>query len=117
MGMLDGFDSSVVQGGLKAFSCSVVISSFGTSASFDLASAGIEQPGSVTRATLSLSFSTSAISIRLGRCVKTLTFFDLDTLEVAEVKVFLFFPCFRMDSNNLDTMLEVSVRNNSECVR
>jgi hypothetical protein len=79
-GMLDGFGSSVVQGGLSAFSCSVIFSSFGTSTGFDLASAGIERPVSVTVATLSLSFGTSVVSIRLGRCVKTLTFFDLDTL-------------------------------------
>jgi hypothetical protein len=95
-GMLDGFDSSIVQGGLSAFSCFVVFSSFGSSVGFELASTGIERLGSVTRATLSLSSGMSAVSIRLGRCVKTLTFFDLNAQEVAEVETFLFFACFRV---------------------
>jgi hypothetical protein len=91
-GMFDGFVSSVVHGGLSACNGSVVFSSFGSSVEFVLASTGIERPGSVTKATLSLSFGTSVVSIHLGRCVKTLTFFDLDTLEVDEVVTFLFFP-------------------------
>jgi hypothetical protein len=32
----------------------------------------------------------------LGRRVKTLTFFDLDTLEDVEVAAFLFLPCFHV---------------------
>jgi hypothetical protein len=95
-GMLDGFDSSVAHGGLSAFNCYVVFSSFGSSVRFVLALTGIERPGSVAGATPSLSFGTSAASMRMGRRVKTLTFFDLDTLEVAEVAAFLFFPCFRV---------------------
>jgi hypothetical protein len=35
-----------------------------------------------------------AISIFLGRCVKTLIFLPFGTAEMAEVAVFLFFPCF-----------------------
>jgi hypothetical protein len=93
-GMLDGFDSSVAHGGLIAFNCYVVFSSFGSSVRFVLASTGIERTSSVTGATPSFSFGTSAVSMRLGRRVKTLTFFDLVTLEVAEVAAFLFFPCF-----------------------
>ena len=96
VGMFDGFGSSVVHGGLSTFKGSAVFSSFGSLVGFVLASTGIERSGSMTGATLSLSFGTSAVSMRMGRCVKTLTFFDLVTLEVAEVKAFLFFPCFRV---------------------
>jgi hypothetical protein len=46
VGMLDGFDSSVVHGGLSVFNCSTAFSSFGSSVGFVLASAGIEQLGS-----------------------------------------------------------------------
>jgi hypothetical protein len=74
VGMLDGFDSSVAHGGLNAFSCYTVFSSFGSSIGFVLASTGIERPGSMIGETPSLSFGTSAVSMRLGRCVKTLTF-------------------------------------------
>src|SRR5690242_11830513 len=95
-GMLDGFGGSVARDELSAFNCSVVFSSFGSSVGFVLASTGIERHGSMTGITTSLSFGTSTISMRLGRRVKTLTFFDLDTLEVVEVETFLFFPCFRV---------------------
>jgi hypothetical protein len=96
VGMFDGFDSSIAHGGLSTFNGSAIFSSLGSSIGFVLASTGIERPDSMTGATLSLSFGTSAVSMRLGRCVKTLTFFDLDTLEVAEVATFLFFPCFHV---------------------
>jgi hypothetical protein len=41
------------------------------------------------------SFGTVVVSIYLGRCVKTLIFLPFGTTEMAEVVVFLFFPCFR----------------------
>jgi hypothetical protein len=47
VGMLGGFGSSVVHGGLSAFNCYVVFSSFGSSVGFVLASTGIERLGSV----------------------------------------------------------------------
>jgi hypothetical protein len=74
-GMLDGFGNSIVHGGLSAFNFSVAFSSFGSSAGFVLASTGTERLGSAIGAALSISFGTSAVSMRLGRCVKTLTFF------------------------------------------
>jgi hypothetical protein len=95
-GMFAGFGSSVAHDGLNAFNCSSVFSSFGSSVGFVLASTGIARPGSVAGTTPSLSFGTSAVSMRLGRHVKTLTFFNLDTLEDAEVAAFLFFPCFHV---------------------
>jgi hypothetical protein len=92
--ILDGFGSSVVHGGLSAFNCSATFSSFGSSAGSVLASTGTERLGSAIGATLSISFGTSVVSMRLCRRVKTLTFFDFDELEVTEVAAFLFFPCF-----------------------
>jgi hypothetical protein len=68
-GMLDGFGSSVVHGGLSAFNCSATFSSFGSSTGFVLASTNTERLGS-------------------------LTFFYFDALEFTEVAAFLFFPCF-----------------------
>jgi hypothetical protein len=94
-GMLDGFDSSVVHGGLSAFNRSVAFSSFGSSTGFVLASTETERLGSALGAVPSISFGTLAISMRLGWCVKTLTFFYFDAPEVAVVAAFLFFPCFR----------------------
>ena len=94
-GMLDDFGSFVVLGGLNAFNCSAAFSSFDSSAGFVLASTDTERLGSAIAAALSISFGTLAISMRLGRRVKTLTFFDFDVLEVTEVVAFLFFPCFR----------------------
>jgi hypothetical protein len=41
------------------------------------------------------SFSTMAISMYLGRCVKTLIFLPFDKTEMVDAAVFLFFPCFR----------------------
>jgi hypothetical protein len=94
-GMLDGFGSSIVHGGLSAFNCSAAFSSFGSSASFVLALTDTERLGYVIGAAPSISFGKSTVSMRLGRRVKTLTFFVLDALEVAWVAAFLFFPCFR----------------------
>jgi hypothetical protein len=45
-------------------------------------------------------FGTSTVSARLGRCIKTLTFFGFGVLATAEAACFLFFLAFEMDSNN-----------------
>jgi hypothetical protein len=42
----------------------------------------------------SSNFGTVAVSIYLGRWVKTLIFLPFGTTEMAEGVVFLFFPCF-----------------------
>jgi hypothetical protein len=94
VGILDAFGSSVMHGGLRAISFSTTFYSFGSSAGSVLASTGIERLGSDIEADPSISFGTSIVSMRLGRCVKTLTFFDFGALEVTKVAVFLFFPCF-----------------------
>jgi hypothetical protein len=94
VGILDAFGNSVSRAGLKAFGCSTAFFSFGSSAGLNLASAGTERLGSDIEADPSISFGTSTVSMRLGRCVKTLTFFNFGTLEVAKAAVFLFFPCF-----------------------
>jgi hypothetical protein len=49
----------------------------------------------IRKKTPSIGLGTSTVSMRLGRCVKTLTFFGFGVLEIAEAAVFLFFPCFR----------------------
>jgi hypothetical protein len=74
-GMLDGFCSSIVHGGLNAFNCSVAFSSFGSSAGFVLASTDTERLGSAIGVAPSISFVTSVVSMRLGQRLKTLTFF------------------------------------------
>jgi hypothetical protein len=78
---------------LAAFSLVSAGSAIGTFGnSIDLASAVEDAPSS--------NFGTVAISMYLGRCVKTLTFLPFGTVEMAEVVVFLFFPTFTRDSNN-----------------
>jgi hypothetical protein len=89
-GILDGFGGSVMHGGLRTFSGSAAFFSFGYSAGSVLASTGTD-----IEADPSISLGTSAVSMRLGQCVKTLTFFNFGALEATEVTVFLFFPCFR----------------------
>jgi hypothetical protein len=119
------FGSSVSCGGLRIFGCSANFFDFGSSAVFALASAGrfstsvvsafccsVITFGLDTLANFSLAptragqsdpeaedpsagFDTSAVSARLGRCVKTLTFFGFGVLAIAEAAIFLFFPCFR----------------------
>jgi hypothetical protein len=101
--ILDGFGSSIVHGGLSAFNCPAAFSSFDSSASSILASTDTKRLGSAIGATLSISFSTSAVSMRLGRRVKTLTFFVFDVLEVTEVAAFLFLLASTKDNNSLDT--------------
>jgi hypothetical protein len=103
---------------LRFLGVSVVIGSFGNIVAFIFGCSGtfsVTGSGSLARSavtpvgtigmasiaggvvsTFSLSFGTSAVSMRLGRRVKTLTFFDLDKLEDAEVKSFLFLPCFHV---------------------
>jgi hypothetical protein len=105
VGMLDGFGRSVVHGGLGAFNCSATFSSFGSSVGFVLASTDTEQLGSAIGAVPSINFGTSAVSMRLGRCVKTLTFFDFDALEVTEVAAFLFFLASVKDNSSLDIQI------------
>jgi hypothetical protein len=71
-------------------------SSLAGSAIIPVGTTGIASMAGGVVSTLSLSFGTSAVSMRLSRCVKTLIFFDLDTPEDAEVEAFLFFPCFHV---------------------
>jgi hypothetical protein len=87
VGTFDTFSNSVLHGGLRAFGCPTTFSSFDSSA-------GTERLGSGIQADLSINFSTSAVSMCLGRRVTTLTFFYFGVLEDAGVAVFLFFPCF-----------------------
>jgi hypothetical protein len=94
-GILDGFGSSIAHGGLRAFNRSAAFSSFGSSVGSVLASTGTKWLGSYIEVDPSISFDTSAVSMRLGPRVKTLIFFYFDALEVVEVAAFLFFPCFR----------------------
>jgi hypothetical protein len=73
-----------------------VAGTFGTSTdSSTLWLAGADCPGSAMEDVPSPSFDTVAVSIYLGRCVKTLIFLPFGTTKIAEAAVFLFFPCFR----------------------
>jgi hypothetical protein len=83
--------SHATNSGLRLLCC---FFSSGPSTGSVLASTGAERLGLVTKEDPSIGLGTSIDSMRLGRCVKTLTFFDLGALEVAEVTFFLFFPCF-----------------------
>jgi hypothetical protein len=60
-GMLDGFSSSIVHGGLGAFNCFAAFSSFGSSAGFVLASTDTERLGFAIGVAPSISFGTSAL--------------------------------------------------------
>jgi hypothetical protein len=93
VGILDSFANFFSRDRLKAFDYSVIFFSFGSSAGLNLALTGTERLGSDIEADPSISFGTSAVSMRLGQRIKT--FFDFGALEVAEAAVFLFFPCFR----------------------
>jgi hypothetical protein len=120
-GAFDTFGNSGSCGRLKIFGGPVVSSQSGSSVAFPLASAiclgasvdpvagtfgtsadssalrpiGADYLGSAMEDVPSLSFGTVAVSIYLGRCVKTLIFLSFGTTEIAEAVVFLFFPCFR----------------------
>jgi hypothetical protein len=80
------------------FGCSDIFSFAGSGSLVRSGVAPVGTAGIARRviSTTSLSFGTSVVSMRLGRRIKTLTFFDLDALEDAEVAAFLFFPCFRV---------------------
>jgi hypothetical protein len=73
--MFDTFDKVVAQDGLSTFNFSAVFSIFGSSVTFVPASTGTDRLGSDIEVGPSISFGTSAVSMRLGRRVKTLTFF------------------------------------------
>jgi hypothetical protein len=95
---LDGFDSSVVVAGLSTFSCFAAFSDFGSSGGSVWVSIGMTRPDSVAEGAVSapsISSSTSTVSMRLDLRVKISTFFAFDTLEDAEVAIFLFLTCFR----------------------
>jgi hypothetical protein len=79
---------------VSVFCCSVIIFGLDTLANFplDLARAGQSDPEAEDP---SAGFGTSAVSARLGRCVRTLTFFSFGVLAIAEAADFRFFPCFR----------------------
>jgi hypothetical protein len=94
-GIFDTFASFVSCNGLRAFGCSINLFSSGSSAGSALASTGAERLGSDAEEDPSIGLGTSAVSMRLGRCVKTLTFFDLGVIEIVEAAIFLLFPCFR----------------------
>jgi hypothetical protein len=89
-------------GGLKIYGSTIVVSSSGFLAASSLASAGFAIgtfDNSIGLATTvedapSSNFGTMAVSMYLGRCVKTLIFLPFSTVEMAESAVFLFFPCF-----------------------
>jgi hypothetical protein len=74
-----------------AFSCPIT---FGTSTDSPLAPAGLGYSGSTAEEAPSACFGTLAVSMYLGRCVKTLIFLPFGVAEMAEVATFIFFPCF-----------------------
>ena len=119
-GAFDTFSNSGSAGGLKIFgsptvspssgslaafplasapcfgvSTDLVAGTFGNSANFSLGLAGAGCSASEVEDVPSPSFVTMAVSMYLGRCVKTLIFLPFGTTEMAEVAAFLFFPYFR----------------------
>jgi hypothetical protein len=94
------FGNSASAGGLKISGSAIAFPSYGSLAASSLASAAGTFGNSVCYASAvedipSLSFGTLAVSMYLGRCVKTLIFLPFGKTEMAEAAVFLFFPCFR----------------------
>jgi hypothetical protein len=79
---------------ISVFSYSAITIGFGTSADSPLALAREGYSGSTAEEGPSASFGTLAVSMYLGQCVKTLTFFPFGVVEIAEAATFLFFPCF-----------------------
>jgi hypothetical protein len=74
----------------------LVAETFGTATdSLALRMAGAACSASTVEDAPSSNFGTMAVSMYLGRCVKTLIFLPFGTAEMAEVAVFLFFPFFR----------------------
>jgi hypothetical protein len=98
METLDGFDSSVVIAGISTFGCSAAFSYFGSSAGSVWVSIGMIGLDYVAEGAVfapSISLCTSTVSMHLGLCVKTFSFFAFDVLEDAEAAIFLFLPCFQ----------------------
>jgi hypothetical protein len=118
-GAFDTFSNSGSAGGLKIFdsptvsvnsgslaaspltsascfgvSTDLVTGTFGYSANYSLGLARAGCSASAIEDVPSPSFDTVAVSMYLGRCVKTLIFLPFGTVEMAEVAAFLFFPCF-----------------------
>jgi hypothetical protein len=93
------FSTSVV----SAFGCSAAVFGFGTLADSPLASAGAGNSGSIAEEEPSASFGTLAISMYLGRCVKTLIFFPSVWQRWPKQQPFFSFPAFARDSNSLGT--------------
>jgi hypothetical protein len=118
-GALDTFGNFGSGSGLKIFGSSASSPSSGSSVDFPLASVGrfgafadsvagtvgisTDSPlepagagylGSTVEGVPSTSFGTLAISMYLGRCIKTLIFLPFGIAEMAEAATFLFFPCF-----------------------
>jgi hypothetical protein len=73
-GIFDALASSISRNGLKAFDWSDAVFSSGSSADSVPASAGAERLDSDTKEDPSIGLGTLVVSMRLGRCVKTLTF-------------------------------------------
>jgi hypothetical protein len=124
-GAFVSFGNFASAGGLKIFGSSTFSPSFGSLAAFSLASApsfsvsagpiagtfgnsdrsslgmaGAGCSASAMEDVPSPSFGNVTVSMYLGRCIKTLVFLPFGTAEMAEAAIFLFFPCFREDSNN-----------------
>jgi hypothetical protein len=78
------------------FGCSGIFSftGYGSLPRSTVASVGTTGIAGRLTSTTSLRFGTSTVSMCLGRRVKTLTFFDLDTIEDTEVATFLFSLAF-----------------------
>jgi hypothetical protein len=67
----------------------------GTSADSPLEPVGAGYPGSAVEDVPLASFGIMAVSMYLGRCVKTLIFLPFGAAEMAEVASFCLFTCFR----------------------
>jgi hypothetical protein len=88
--------------GLKISGSTITFSSSGFLAASSLASTGSAIGtfdssiclASTVEDVPSPSFGTVAVSMYLGRCVRTLIFLPFGTTEMAEAAVFLVFPCF-----------------------
>jgi hypothetical protein len=74
---------------------SVAVFRISSSADPVVASVGAGNSGLAVEEGPSSSFGTLAVSMYLGRCVRTLIFLPFGVAEMDEAAVFLFFPCFR----------------------
>jgi hypothetical protein len=84
------FSTSVI----SASAYSTVVFRISSSADPAMALAGAGNSGSTAEEGPSASFGTLAVSMYLGRCVKTLIFLPFGIAEMAEAAAFLFFLCF-----------------------